>query len=59
MVGAVVFAEVIAETSKKVYDFFKQMQEGPAKIASAFRGVNAPLQATNDELRVFERPAGE
>lgn len=52
IVGAVVFAGVIAETGKKVYEFFKSVQEAPERIGGAFRELNAPLRLTNDELQV-------
>jgi hypothetical protein len=52
VVGAIAFAGVIGEVGKKVYDFFKGMEEGPAKIANAFRSLNQAVHLSNDELLV-------
>jgi hypothetical protein len=52
VVGAIAFAGVIGEVGKKVYDFFKEMEDGPKKIASAFRDIQGPLQLTNDTLEI-------
>jgi hypothetical protein len=51
-VGAIAFAGVISELGTKVDDFFKEMQEAPAKIHDAFRSLNDPLRTTNDQLQV-------
>ena len=52
VVGAIAFAGVIGEVGNKVYDFFKNMEEGPKKIANAFREIQGPLQLTNDALAI-------
>ncbi len=52
VVGAIAFAGVIGEVGKKVYDFFKGMEEGPKKIVNAFREIQGPLQLTNDALAI-------
>jgi hypothetical protein len=50
VVGAIAFGGVIFETGKKVYDFFREVEEGPKKISGAFRDLNAPLELTNTQL---------
>lgn len=52
VVGAIAFAGVIAETGKKVYDFFKGMEEAPEKISGAFHDLNAPLELANTQLEL-------
>jgi len=52
LVGGLAFAGLIVGMGEKVYEFFKKASEGPARIANAFRELNAPLKLTNDELRV-------
>ena len=52
LVGAIAFAGLLFTMGKEVYAFFKKAEEGPARVANAFRLLNAPLQLTNDELRV-------
>jgi len=52
VVGAVLLGQAVVETGEKVYKFFKDIQEAPQKVASAFRQLNQPLALTNDELRV-------
>jgi len=52
LVGAIAFAGLIIHLGEEVYAFFKKLEEGPARVANAFRILNAPLQLTNDELRV-------
>ena len=52
VIGAVAFAGVLAEVGTKVRDFFKEMADGPKKIANAFRDIQGPLQLTNDALEV-------
>lgn len=52
VIGAVAFGGVIVEVSKKVYEFFKDMEEAPRKIDRAFRGLSDPIRLTNDELAV-------
>ena len=43
---------MVATLATKVRDFFKDIQEAPAKIGGAFRALNEPLSLTNDELQV-------
>jgi len=52
VIGGIAFAGMVVELGNKVADFFKKVQQGPEKMADAFRGVNGPLRQTNDELRV-------
>src|SRR5271157_5734698 len=52
VIGAVAFAGVLAEVGTKVRDFFKEMEDGPKKIANAFRDIQGPLQLTNDALEI-------
>src|SRR4051812_23903037 len=52
LVGAIAFAGMLYEIGQKAYEFWKKMQEGPERVANAFREMNAPLRITNDELRV-------
>jgi hypothetical protein len=35
-----------------IIPFFKEMQDGPKKIANAFRDIQGPLQLTNDALEI-------
>jgi hypothetical protein len=50
--GAVAFAGVLVDIGKKVYDFWKTMNEAPAKSTIAFRELSQGVRATNDELAV-------
>jgi hypothetical protein len=43
---------MVATLATKVGDFFKEIQQAPAKIGGAFRALNEPLSLTNDELQV-------
>jgi hypothetical protein len=52
VVGAIAFAGLIVKLGVEVYDFYKKVAEGPARIANAFRQMSAPIKLTNDELRV-------
>jgi hypothetical protein len=52
VVGALAFAGVIGDVAKKAFDFFKGMQEAPAKISSAFRSLSQSVHLSNDELLV-------
>jgi hypothetical protein len=52
VIGGLAFAGMLAEVGKKVYEFYKGLEEAPEKIAGAFRQLNAPLKLTNDELQV-------
>src|ERR1700728_1184228 len=52
LIGGLAFAGLVVSIGEKVYEFFKKASEGPARIANAFRELNAPLKLTNDELRV-------
>jgi hypothetical protein len=52
IVGGLAFGGMLVGVGKNVYEFFKNMQEGPRKIAEAFTALNGPLRITNDELRV-------
>jgi hypothetical protein len=51
-VGAIAFAGVLSELGGKVHNFFKEVQEAPAKINDAFRALNEPLRTTNDQLQL-------
>lgn len=50
LLGGLAFAGMLADTGKKVYDFFKQLQEAPEKAKASFAGLLQPLKLTNDEL---------
>jgi len=50
--GFVALGEQAFEAGRKVYDFFKGVQEAPAKVAAAFRELAQPIQLTNDALEV-------
>jgi len=50
IIGGIAFGGMLVDIGKKAYEFWKGMQEGPKKIAIAFRELNAPLRLTNDEL---------
>jgi hypothetical protein len=52
LVGGVAFGAMVFEIGQKVADFFKEMRQGPERVRSAFRDLNAPLRLTNDELAV-------
>src|ERR1700693_4570341 len=52
LIGGLAFIGLMTKIGTEVYDFFKKMSEGPARVANAFRDLNAPLKLTNDELRV-------
>jgi hypothetical protein len=52
VVGAIAFGGVIAETGKKVYDFFKGIEQAPEKIGGAFRELNQPLELSNTGLEL-------
>jgi hypothetical protein len=52
LVGAAAFAGILGELGTKVQDFFKDIEEAPARTATAFRGIFEPLQKGNDELQV-------
>jgi len=52
VVGALAFTGLMVKLGTEVYNFFKNMEAGPARIANAFRELNAPIEKTNDELRV-------
>jgi hypothetical protein len=52
VVGAMAFAGVISELGGKVRNFFKEVQEAPAKINDAFRALSEPLRTTNDQLQL-------
>lgn len=50
IVGATAFGGLIVELGEKVYKFFKDIEEAPAKMQAAFRGLQQPLDTSNDEL---------
>ncbi|HXJ40521.1 MAG TPA: phage tail tape measure C-terminal domain-containing protein, partial [Bryobacteraceae bacterium] len=52
LVGGLAFGSMLFELGGKVLDFYKTVQEGPRKMAEAFREINAPLRAANDEMAV-------
>src|ERR1700693_329709 len=52
VVGALAFAGLIFKIGQEGCNFFTKMSEGPARVAKAFRELNAPLTATADNLRV-------
>jgi hypothetical protein len=55
VIGAVATIGIFTELGdriEKVSEALKQMQTAPQRIAAAFRGINGPLQQTNDELAV-------
>lgn len=52
VVGAIAFGAVIARLGKEVYDFIEQNEQAARRSAEAWRSVDSPIRATNDELRV-------
>ncbi len=52
IVGGLAFAGMLDTIGTKVQDFFKNLEEAPARTAAAFRGIYEPLQKENDELQV-------
>lgn len=53
IVGATALLGVVSELGKKAYEAyeaFRNMEQAPARIASAFHEINVPLQKSNDEL---------
>ncbi len=52
VVGALAFAGVIESLGTKVADFYKGMEQAPAKISDAFRSLNDPLRTSNDQLKL-------
>ena len=50
LVGLVAFGELIVHTGIEVYNFFKKVEEGPARLTAAFREMNVTLRASFDEL---------
>lgn len=50
LAGGIAFGAMAVDLGVKVGEFFKKMQEAPARVATAFRELNAPLKATNDQL---------
>ena len=50
--GAMAFGNVLQKLGTETFNFFKAIQEAPAKIANAFTDLNAPLHVLNDEMRV-------
>ncbi len=52
LVGAAAFGTMVVELGAKVYNFFKAAQEGPSKIAAAFRDLTDPIRLSNAEMQV-------
>jgi hypothetical protein len=52
LVGALAFADVIHNMSDKAEEFFNKIRFGAEIAMAAFRNMNAPLRAANDELRI-------
>jgi len=52
VIGAIAFAGVIGEVGKKVYDFFKQLSEAPAKTKSAWSELTSSIQLSNAQLEL-------
>lgn len=50
IVGAVAFGAVLGELGKKAYEFYREMEDAPQRMARAFRELDAPLRLTNDQL---------
>lgn len=52
LVGGIAFLGLLAETSKKATEFFREMQNAPERIRGVFNGATSSIRLTNDELRV-------
>ena len=52
LIGLAAFAGMVVTVGEKFIGFIKSIQEGPTKIANAFRELNQPLRQTNDQLDV-------
>jgi hypothetical protein len=52
IVGGLAFAGMLENIGTKVVDYFKKLEEAPARTAEAFRGITEPLEKENDQLEV-------
>jgi hypothetical protein len=52
IVGGLAFAGMLETVGTKVVDYFKKLEEAPARTAEAFRGITEPLEKENDQLQV-------
>jgi hypothetical protein len=50
--GAIAFGGIVYELGTKVYDFFKKLQEGPEKSATAWSKLAGSVHATTAELEL-------
>ena len=49
-VGAIATAGIFVKMGEEAYKFFKEIEDGPRRIAQAFRDLEVPVQITNDQL---------
>ena len=52
IVGGLAFAGMLDTVGTKVVDYFKKLEEAPARATEAFRGITEPLEKENDQLEV-------
>lgn len=52
LIGGLAFAGLLYDLGNHVYEFFKKLENIPERLNAAFRELQAPLQITNDQLRV-------
>ena len=52
LIGGLAFIGLMTKMATEAFNFFAKMSEGPARVAKAFRELNAPLKATVDDLRI-------
>lgn len=50
VVGALAFADILVRMGTEAVNFYQKIEQAPARIAAAFRGLNEPLALSNDEL---------
>jgi hypothetical protein len=50
LVGGLALGQLLVDMGEKAVEFFKKMEDGPRRLAAAFRTLNAPLQLANDEM---------
>lgn len=52
IIGGIAFIGVVGKMGEEVHKFYTEIRDAPEKVAGAWRALNAPLRATNDELLV-------
>lgn len=50
IVGAVAFGSILVKIGAEAVSFYQKIEQAPARIAAAFRGLSEPLALSNDEL---------